>query len=28
LQAALSLWLLHLEFRKRLVPLKVALPAE
>lgn len=28
LQAALSLWLLHLEFRKRLVPLKSALPAE
>ena len=28
LQAALSLWLLHLEFRKRLAPLKVALPAE
>ncbi|MBR1287225.1 MATE family efflux transporter [Bradyrhizobium sp. AUGA SZCCT0177] len=28
LQAALSLWLLHLEFRKRLTPLKSALPAE
>jgi putative MATE family efflux protein len=28
LQAALSLWLLHLEFRKRLAPLKQALPAE
>jgi len=28
LQAALSLWLLHLEFRKRLAPLKSALPAE
>ena len=28
LQAALSLWLLHLEFRKRLPPLKLALPAE
>jgi Na+-driven multidrug efflux pump len=28
LQAALSLWLLHLEFRKRLTPLKLALPAE
>jgi putative MATE family efflux protein len=28
LQAALSLWLLHLEFRKRLPPLKSALPAE
>lgn len=28
LQAVLSLWLLHLEFRKRLVPLKLALPAE
>ncbi|MET3840139.1 MATE family efflux transporter [Bradyrhizobium sp. OAE829] len=27
LQAALSLWLLHLEFRKRLAPLKSALPA-
>jgi putative MATE family efflux protein len=28
LQAAVSLWLLHLEFRKRLAPLKSALPAE
>jgi Na+-driven multidrug efflux pump len=28
LQAALSLWLLHLEFRKRLAPFKSALPAE
>lgn len=28
LQAALSLWLLHLEFRKRLAPLKSVLPAE
>ena len=28
LQAVLSLWLLHLEFRKRLAPLKSALPAE
>jgi putative MATE family efflux protein len=28
LQAALSLWLLHLEFRKRLAPLKSASPAE
>ena len=28
LQAALSLWLLHLEFRKRLTPLRSALPAE
>lgn len=28
LQAALSLWLLHLEFRRRLAPLKSALPAE
>jgi putative MATE family efflux protein len=28
LQAVLSLWLLHLEFRKRLTPLKSALPAE
>jgi Na+-driven multidrug efflux pump len=28
LQAALSLWLLRLEFRKRLAPLKSALPAE
>ena len=28
LQAVLGLWLLHLEFRKRLVPLKSALPAE
>jgi putative MATE family efflux protein len=28
LQAALSLWLLHLEFGKRLAPLKSALPAE
>lgn len=28
LQAAMSLWLLHLEFRKRLAPLKSALPAE
>ena len=28
LQAALCLWLLHLEFRKRLAPLKSALPAE
>jgi putative MATE family efflux protein len=28
LQAALSLWLLHLEFRKRLAPLRSALPAE
>ena len=28
LQAALSLWLLHLEFRKRLTPPKSALPAE
>jgi putative MATE family efflux protein len=27
LQAALSLWLLHLEFRKRLAPLKLVLPA-
>ena len=27
LQAVLSLWLLHLEFRKRLAPLKSALPA-
>jgi len=26
LQAALSLWLLHLEFRKRLAPLKLVLP--
>ena len=28
LQAVLSLWLLHLEFRKRLAPLRSALPAE
>jgi len=28
LQAVLGLWLLHLEFRKRLTPLKSALPAE
>jgi Na+-driven multidrug efflux pump len=28
LQAVLGLWLLHLEFRKRLAPLKSALPAE
>ena len=28
LQAVLSLWLLHLEFRKRLTPLRSALPAE
>ncbi|MGH6753470.1 MAG: MATE family efflux transporter, partial [Bradyrhizobium sp.] len=27
LQAALSLWLLHLEFKKRVTPLKLVLPA-